>query len=427
MNFLQPASSFQQFFLLPLSDVDLSIWTNPNQLTMNAQYRSDQMIHVYFWDLHALAQQVGETETSGNSGRITSDVGYYTIPSDDPNWSQIWLADYQDDTGSGSIDRVPTVFTVAIANRYVPLQFTCKGSFSLAPLIPYNENTTTPGVSETVDGETAVWNSVLFPGYPFMIGSTIPNQLHYGPVFIESAKFEISGEGNLNAVSVHISFTGGRVMRAPTFTALPLELKLLPSGIDSLNPQIVAMVGQDNADAWLAPLSAPQPYRVATIMDCMALQGSYTTVADLNTAGDVFRLFESDDPQERIVGISLEMHQKIDFRAPSPASPFTIEQGPRFASITERVVTGKITYQARTDLMDPPTTDSLTLYFGTVFLFPMDNIEWLPRETSAKAGSFHLHTFTFKARAADNAITIPYAPGAEGMPCSEFAIPLVSN
>jgi hypothetical protein len=136
------------------------------------------------------------------------------IKKDDSLWYKLWAASYDDDAGSAIYKQLPTIFTVAPFNHLDSTGHVFQGSISLYPLVPnydYNQNQN----AETYDAERALWQCMLFPAMPMLIGSTITSKECYGPIFFTDMALSVSGKSGLSPVKIDTKFIGGKGLKSP--------------------------------------------------------------------------------------------------------------------------------------------------------------------------------------------------------------------
>jgi len=250
------------------------------------------------------------------------------------------------------------------------------------------------GASAAIFGEFLVWQAMVYPGMPFLVGSSILSTSHFGPVFAESISLQVSGSGDLSPVSCSVRLSGGRSIVSP-----PVSRDVFTGDAYSF------------------------AYRTATLMDCGIASEAIFDIESLRES--MTKNFDGAD--ERFIGMNLQVSQAIKVTATCNNGIQSDKHGPRFASIENRQVKGTIEFYSRNRRIDFPvrsngSSSSLTMYFGGPFLFIMENVDWQQPKLSAKAGKGFVHTLDFIARAAPQALSL-IIPGIDTGTASEFSIP----
>ena len=409
------AASKESLFVYSLTDANKAIWSDLNHMRMSVggRNRSRPFRNAYIWDLYRLAELVGEDRGDGS--------GFWTIDSGDINWNKIWVSSFNDNAGN-IYEKLPTPFTVSPFTRPVATQQLYRASLRFSPLIAPADITTdengdvvvTTQSSEVEPAELTFYKSLIYPAYPLMLASSIATHTHYGPIFLTSARIETSGRDKLKAVELALEIEGGKSIASP--------------GINSENPEIVVIEAQQPTDSEGQPVSTEEQeinfdyrsYRTACLIDCLVAHKLYSTVSDMQTEMASQVTGNAQNPEERLVSVSLSVKQELSYEFPVTSKGRTDENGPRFASFPSRTVTGSLIYWSRQKDFEIPNTSALTLFFGGIWFFPMPNVEWQKPNMEFIPGSGYLHTFDFIARAAPNSIQKGFVTDAANYPISEF-------
>lgn len=371
-------------YLMSLTDKDISIWREADQLS-SGLYRNnpDAIREVYTWDLR----------------RLASRGLFKRIKKTDSLWYKLWAKSYNDNVGDKIYKSLPTIFTVSPFNHLSAEGHVFTGDFTIHPLIPnytYNQNQN----AETYNAERAIWQCMLFPGMPMLIANSIPGKDSFGPVFFSEMSLTVSGKGGLSPVNISVRFAGGKGIKSPV--------------MDMVIPDTVP-VGNT---------SDYQAYRTASMIDCLSSVESFTDLNELKENLAPYYELEKENPVTRLVEMQLKISQEVSFVFTGQKGRFTDEQGPRFAEIKNRRVTGTFKFFSREDKIIMGTseinadTGALTMYFGGPFLFPMSNVEWQKPRVAEIPGEGWYHEYDFIARAANNAIQMGFR--ASDLPVSEF-------
>ncbi|MGG2352431.1 hypothetical protein ACE4Z7_24860, partial [Salmonella enterica] len=74
-------------------------------------------------------------------------------------------------------------------------------------------------------------------------------------------------------------------------------------------------------------------YRTASMLDCLLGYNTWSTVEQMrhDLQDDISN--ENISPSQKIIGIELQIDQKVSYKTTEPLDGFQEEHGPRFASI----------------------------------------------------------------------------------------------
>ena len=114
------------------------------------------------------------------------------------------------------------------------------------------------------------------------------------------------------------------------------------------------------------------------------------------------------------------MNQSIDFTFSQPYFNGTYVSdiyGPRYASLSNRQVSGSITYFSFfSDALFANTTN-LVMYFGNDFLYAMHNVDWSNPVVTINPDGGYFHQYKFIVRLSN---TTTFPQNQNGLPFSEF-------
>jgi hypothetical protein len=351
----------------------------------------------YVWNLFSLPSLL-PTQYDENTERE-----YIISPE---QWKPIWIENYNDDSGSDVFDSAKTLYTMSQFNvpRYNQQRYS--GSFTISPFITLEEND-----SETLDAEKILYAASVIPGYPLMTASSFGNHTSYGPVFFSNIKFDVSGRSTIGAVDISCNFIGGKILSDPNLSKTKPNLTEFSPKVDifqTANDEL-----QENYKS----------YRKANLLDCLI---SFSTVTDKDKlySNTIKRIDPFSEPELKLIGMTLNIAQQVSLVYTTPQDSYLNyygdKIGPKYAEITDRKVTGTITFYSTEREIYLNNTGSLTLYFGNDFLFPFDDVEWQKPRFSAKELGYE-HEYSFIARVAKNSLNVP-DPKYKNFPVSEFAI-----
>jgi hypothetical protein len=215
-----------------------------------------------------------------------------------------------------------------------------------------------------------------------MITSTVPYNEHYGPLF--PTRFSIDVNSDSKQVNLSLDLKGGKSIFAYPKPKIDLINTYIPQSDD------LGFI----------------PYRSLNIFDCNIDFKTYASKEDFIAQTKIRN--EQTDPEylKRISGIFLSIDSDYTFTTVAVNDSRVVFQGPRYATLTSRKVTGTIVYTSNTQSFNIPVSSELTLYFGDIFYFPMQNVDWQKPIVSIEAGKNYVHTFKFIARVVDGAVVI---------------------
>ena len=369
---------------MSIADYNSGIWFDPNQthsyLGTRPTFQRDNLL----WDMQSLA----DTYFPPGLGAYATVYPYAT------QWCPILLNKYDDGgSGDGYIQRVDGPYAVTSVTSFNPDALIHKVSAGTHPLLQstgagdFGLSTPLYGVQDAA--ELALFEACTVPGSPYLMATTTPNYNLFGPLFFESISFRAAGSNGLTPVSVDFRLSGGRTILSPAMSA----------------------------NIWSDATAAPE-YRTATFQDCGIAFVSLFDTADLATA----MANGAAGPIDRLVEFSLSITQSVKLDPTANGPERSDFQGPRYASISNRVVSGAIHYYSLTNEFIVPQGlvyegGSLTLYFGGPFLFTMENVDFQRPIVTVSPGKGYVHIIKFIARNAPGAIT----RAAQGLPAAEFS------
>lgn len=388
------SSGQQSVYLMSMTDYNPGIWLDESQTRIGMCNRKNGLEPIkdtYTWDMHRLASGL-PLERNG--------TGFNTLSSTSPYWRPLLVGSYSDDAGSRVFEPLETHFAVAPFTHGLASGHVFDSKMQTSPLIPLaSGDVLFPYLSLNYLGEVALRQSIIYPGMPMFVGTTTPASRAYGPVFMSSASFSVSGSGSLSPVQVSVDWKGGKVVRSP----------LMPP----------------NAfwDGDVETRGYANEYRTANMMDCGFDTTLQLTPEDLALSMSNSRYWD----YEALVGMNLSVQQSVKFEYTCPSRGRSDQHGPRFVSISNRVVRGEITFTGRDrealfEGMTQGSSGSATMYFGGPFLFPMQNVDWNKPTTTLNPGKTYDVTYSFVARSCDYAVTKGFTAATSGYPTSEFYV-----
>lgn len=369
------SASFEQIFIMSLTDKNPNIWREPDQLRVQSKIRGP-LLDQYVWNLYDLA--------NSTSTKFIDNFGI--IPADDENWHVVFAESFKDDVGAQYISSVDTFNPVSTFTHPNSAKLVTIPRLEFFPIITSNTEVTTTNASNKI-----VYNCCVYPAYPVVFASSIASNTHYGPVFANKISISINEK---QPVRIGLDFVGGK----------------------SLKPDRKEQVA----------LTANDYYRTLSFYDFSYAYQVFDTEADFL---DFYKnsTAQSRSTAERIIDVKLEIDNKYEFTATArnlnKTSFNSIEQGPKFIQLRERSVFGSITYISDSPDFVVPNSNALTLHFGDIFYFPMEKVYWQKHKVDVTAAKNYTHTFEFIAVAVDLAVSNGFKSSTKNMYVSEFKVP----
>ena len=374
------STGLEQFFILGLFDVDQTPFVEDgNQMTVQSKLRGNILDH-YTWDVRELAKSY----SAGDS----RDSYEYLSPFLE-NWRPMFVNSFEHDQGSKVVKPVSTFNPVNTLASFTSSGFQTKNRINVNPIIK-EFKLQDDYTDRFLDFHDTLYKAFILPGYPLLFTSTLENAYLYGPQFIDKISIQVSA--NL-PVTIDLETTGGRTLFSDSKAAeeLPSENK----------------------------------YRMLKNFDCTFDFKAHETSEDFFSVVNN----RSEDLLLKIVSMSLNVDNAYNIKATAVHSTENVLQGPRFFTISERSVTGTLTFIASSSVFLDKTkgeNKGLTLYFGGPFLFILPNIVWQkPRIKLASKDELYIHEYDFIAFAADGALANSYKAyvNDQKFDISEFKLP----
>lgn len=374
-----PSSAFQQLFILSLPD-KFPLGNARDQLFVQSRIRGPLLNH-YVWNMHSMADYTASLSTYPVSNAKI-------VPSNDA-WKLLLVSTFVNDQGASGIIATDTFNPITAFTHYDNSKFISNVDIKFSPLISYQ------GSTDISESSLILYKSLILPSYPVMFTSSIPNTEHYGPLFATNISIDVD-DGN-KQVQCSFKFVGGKSIFAYPKPQIELINKAIPQS------ENIGFI----------------PYRNANIFDCHVDFKNYSSKETFLSSMKIKSEQTDSENISRISAMSLTISSDYDFKSVAVNNERAIFQGPRYATLRSRTVTGFIKYTANTASFNIPVSSQLTLYFGDIFYFPMQNVDWQKPTIEMVAGNNYVHTFRFIARAVDGAVTNSYRnPGY----CSEFLV-----
>ncbi len=369
------SASFEQIFIMSLTDKNPNIWREPDQLRVQSKIRGP-LLDQYVWNLYDLANSTA-TKFIDNFG---------IIPSDDENWHVVFVESFQDDVGANYISTIDTFNPVSTFAHPTSSNLISGTRLEIYPIITSNPEVTTTNASNRT-----IYNCCVYPAYPVVFTSSVASNTHYGPAFAKKVSISINEK---QPVKMSLDFGGGKSLKPDKKEKVSLT--------------------EDNYYRTLSFYDFAYAYQIFDTEEEFLNFYKNSTAKSRSTA-------------ERIIDVRLEIDNRYVFtstaRNLSKSSFNSIEQGPKFIQLNERNVFGSITYISDSPDFVVPNSTALTLHFGDIFYFPMEKIYWQKHKVDITAAKNYTHTFNFIAVAVDLAVSNGFKSSTKNMYVSEFKVP----
>ena len=328
----QTPSKSHNIYLLSLYDLNKDIFDlYKHSLGSTINNKAERQFKSYVWDLYDLAEKLQLP---------INNFGYYSIPETKP-WRAIYAKGFNDDTGSNIYSGLKNFFPLTVNNHPMFSGQRYSGNFSFSPLInialtDYTDilatsYSTYEGINQAFNDQAAaeflVYLAAKIPMFPMMVCSSIASQYSFGPIFLSSINFSVTGESDLSTVDVECSFEGGKTIISPEITMLN---KRKPGIEPIVYNQMKDLQGNnigENASDYLGINFDYHRYRSATLLDVIIDEKYHPTYSSLKATINTRK-----PPAYKIVSFSLRISNSVDFA-------FTNQNG---KVITHKYYEGKI-------------------------------------------------------------------------------------
>ncbi len=374
------STGLEQFFILGLFDVNPTPFIEDgNQMTVQSKLRGNILDH-YTWDVRELSKSYSAGDARDN---------YEYLPANLSNWRPMFVNSFEHNQGFKTAKPISTFNPVNTLASYTSTEFRTTNRININP-ITKEFKLQNDYVDPFLDFHEILFKAFILPGYPLLFTSTLENAYLYGPQFIDKISIQVNAN---SPVTIDLETTGGRILFSDKKTA-----EVLP---------------------------ADSKYRLLKNYDCTFDFKAHKTSKEFFDAVNS----RSEDLMLKIVSMSLNVDNAYDIKATAVHSTENVLQGPRFFTITERNVTGTLTFIASSSVFldkTKSTNKGITLYFGGPFLFIIPNIVWeKPKIKLASTNDLYIHEYEFIAFAADETLANAYKAYADDQKfdISEFILP----
>jgi hypothetical protein len=232
--------------------------------------------------------------------------------------------------------------------------------------------------------------------------SSIPTHKSFGPAFVSNFQISVDGTNQLGDVDISCSLVGGRSVISPA--GVGISRTMFTSEND-----YIKMKNLDGTEyLYIESNNFQNKYRAINLSDCAFYPGLFTgnnAFRDFGRA--VQNSYNSDKmPVYKIVNMSLSVQQSVDFTYTYPGYSYGNNlyefydiAGPRFASLSNRRVTGSIKlFSPQNYSFINTNASSLTLYFGSVYFYTMKNVDWQQPIVTINPGNGYFIEYNFTVR-----------------------------
>ena len=337
----------------------------------------------HLWDLYLLSAQM--------PGRAS--LGYYFTKRFSNDYKPLFCSSFTDNAGDNIYQPVKNFSGMSVLNHPTFTNYQYSGSFSFNPILSTNYN-------QQYQAEVLIYRASFIPLHPLIFCSSIPTHKSFGPAFLSSFQISVDGTDQLGDVDISCSLVGGRSVISPDgvqITRPPTSGNIIT--MKPLNASDQTTIEQNNFS---------NKYRAINLSDCAFYPALFTgDAAFQNFANSVQGSYNSNFmPNYKIVSMSLSIQQSIDFTYTYPGYSFGNNlyeffdiAGPRFASLSNRRVTGSLKlFSPQNYSFINTNASSLTLYFGSVFFYSMKNVDWQQPTVTISPGRGYFIEYNFTVR-----------------------------
>ena len=351
----------------------------------------------HLWDLYVLSANVCDDS-----------LGYYITKTFSSDYKPLYCSSYSDNAGSNIYQPVQNFSGLSVLNLPQFNQYQFTGNFSFNPIFSTN-------INQQFAAENIIYRASVIPLYPLLFCSTIPTHKSFGPAFLSSFNISVDGMNSLGDVEISCSLTGGRSVISPNN---------IPVYRPYTNNNYIKMKNLEGTDyLYVESNNFQDKYRAINLSDCAFYPGlfldpvAFKKAVQNNYSANTMPIF-------KIVNMSLSIQQTVDLTFTYPGYSFGTNlyefsdiSGPRFASLSNRKVSGTIkVFSPQNYSFINTNASSLTMYFGSVFYYTMKNVDWQQPVITINPGSGYFIEYNFTVRLTE----ITYFNGFGTLRVSEF-------
>ncbi len=339
----------------------------------------------HLWDLYLL---------SANMTNRAS-LGFYFTKRFSNEYKPLYCSNFTDNAGENIYQPVPNFSGLSVLNHPTFSNYQYSGNFSFSPILSTN-------VNQQYSAEVIMYRASFIPLYPLIFCSSIPTHKSFGPAFVSNFQISVDGTNQLGDVEISCSLVGGRSV-------------ISPDGVQVYRPflnnnyiKMKTLNESDNQSNTIETNNFQDKYRAINLSDCAFYPGLFTgNNAFRDFAKAVQNSFNANKmPVYKIVNMSLSVQQSVDFTYTYPGYSYGNNlyefydiAGPRFASLSNRRVTGSIKlFSPQNYSFINTNASSLTLYFGSVYFYTMKNVDWQQPVVTINPGNGYFIEYNFTVR-----------------------------
>jgi hypothetical protein len=339
----------------------------------------------HLWDLYLL---------SANMTNRAS-LGFYFTKRFSNDYKPLYCSNFTDNAGDNIYQPVQNFSGLSVLNHPTFSNYQYSGNFSFNPILSTN-------VNQQYSAEVIMYRASYIPLYPLLFCSSIPTHKSFGPAFVSNFQISVDGTNQLGDVDISCSLVGGRSVISPD--GVSIYRPFLNNNyikMNTLNPD-------DNQLNTNETNNFQDKYRAINLSDCAFYPGLFTgNNAFRDFAKAVQNSYNANKmPVHKIVNMSLSVQQSVDFTYTYPGYSYGNNlyefydiAGPRFASLSNRRVTGSIKlFSPQNYSFINTNASSLTLYFGSVYFYTMKNVDWQQPIVTINPGNGYFIEYNFTVR-----------------------------
>lgn len=377
------SSNYEIFYILSITDKNKSIWQSPNLLKIQSHKRGP-VLDQYVWNMIQLSKMA--------SDQFVVKDKYFLINNAKAPWKLLPIKNSNQNQGTKVISKVKQILPITTFLHPKSDEFKISGTFTFSPIVGVNY------FLPFEDAYKVIYDLTVYPSMPFLVASTMPGVKNYGPLFPTEIEYRIRGNEPLE---ITVRYEGSKFIK-----------------INEKSPTIVNDISN-------------YTFRTLSFYD---FKYSYGILNQDDNIYDSINEFNQEYNNsgygtylnEKIISLTLRVNQMYEFDITAKSATddfyyaFSNEQGAQYCRMIDRTVTGEITFSTTNPNFNPFEREGLTLYFGSIFYFPMSKVVWQRPVIDMTSNNLYNITFNFIAVAVDDAVMNAFRYGGYS---SEFLIP----
>lgn len=383
MSQVLKSTNYEIFYILSITDKNKSIWKDPNLLKIQSHKRGP-VLDQYVWSMIGLSKLASDNFNLKNK--------YFNINNSKAPWKLLPINKSTESQGNSVVEPVDNIYPITTFMSPNSQNFKIEGDFEFNPLVGQDN------FIPFRDAYKVIYDLTVFPSMPFLVSSTIPGTSRFGPLFPKRVQYNISTD---QALSIRVDYEGSKFIK--------------------IFPNTATVVQNVNDYTFRTLRSFDMKYDYAAYEPTGNI---YDSIEELNN--NYISLGYGSNFNEKIISLTLTSTQRFEFEVTAKAAKddfyyaFKNEQGPQYCRMVNRTVSGTIVFSTPNPNFNPFERNSLTLYFGSIFLFSMSKVHWQRPKIEMVSNNLYTIEFDFIASAVDNAVVNGFRYGGY---CSEFLIP----